>query len=202
MPEQVARLRIELRRTKPKIWRRVDVLLSFSLMTLHEVIQAAFGWTGGHLIEFNVAGRLFSGPTRGECFSYDGWEPEDARTIRLQAIVYAGVRKFDYTYDLGDDWRHLIAVLRILDADPRIDYPALVAGARRAPPGNIGGVREFYNFLEAARDPDHPDRERFEERPGKHVMKSFDPNDFNAEITRKAVAFVGKNRHRPGIVSS
>ena len=194
MAQQVARMRIEMRGTKPKIWRRVDVPISFTLMSLHEVIQVAFEWHGGHLIEFKVGGRSFSGPTKEETFMWDFWEPEDARKIKLQTIVDWGIRKFDYTYDFGDDWRHLITILRVLDADPRIEYPALVAGARRAPPENIGGVWAFYDFLEAARDPDHPGRERYEEWPWQQLMKSFDPDEFDEESTRYRIAQVGKNR--------
>ena len=49
MIEPVARIRIELQDIEPKIWRRVDVPLSSTLLALHDIIQAAFGWTHSHL---------------------------------------------------------------------------------------------------------------------------------------------------------
>ena len=52
MPNSIARIRIELRYSRPKIFRRIDVPLSFTLWSLHAVIQAAFGWHGGHLWAF------------------------------------------------------------------------------------------------------------------------------------------------------
>ena len=45
MTEPVARLRIELRKIEPRLWRRVDVPLSSTLLALHDIIQIAVGWT-------------------------------------------------------------------------------------------------------------------------------------------------------------
>ncbi len=45
MTEPVARLRIELREIGPRLWRRVDVPLSSTLLALHDIIQIAVGWT-------------------------------------------------------------------------------------------------------------------------------------------------------------
>ncbi len=168
MADQVARIRIELRRTKPRIWRRVDVPLSYTLISLHEVIQIAFEWHGGHLHEFDIDGRSFCDPALNEDGLPDpfGWDPEDSGKIQLREIVDSGIKRFDYIYDFGDDWRHIVTILRVLDAKPDTTYPALVAGARCAPRDDIGGVWGFYEFVEAARDPNHPDREQYAEWPG------------------------------------
>ncbi len=44
MIEPVARLRIELLEIEPKVWRRVDVPLSSTLLALHDIIQVTFCW--------------------------------------------------------------------------------------------------------------------------------------------------------------
>jgi hypothetical protein len=167
MVDRVARIRIELRHTKPKIWRRVDVPLSYTLISLHRVIQAAFGWHGGHLFEFSIGGREFSELATSR-FGSDPfeWDPEDAAKIKLHTIVDWGFKRFDYRYDFGDDCQHIIAILRVLDADTAIEYPALVADAHCAPVNDIGGVWGFDNLAKAARDPNHPDRKEYEEWPG------------------------------------
>ena len=53
-PAGVLQLHIELRGTKPKIWRRILVPETITLARLHAVIQAAFAWSGGHLHEFRA----------------------------------------------------------------------------------------------------------------------------------------------------
>ena len=59
----ILQLRIELRGTKPKIWRRVLVPQTITLRKLHSVIRAAFGWSGGHLHEFIAGdGERFGSP--------------------------------------------------------------------------------------------------------------------------------------------
>ena len=52
---KILQLHIELRGTKPKVWRRVLVPQTITLAQLHLVIQAAFGWGHAHLHEF-IAG--------------------------------------------------------------------------------------------------------------------------------------------------
>jgi hypothetical protein len=54
-PAAILQLHIELRGTKPKVWRRVLVPDTITLAKLHLVIHAAFGWSHSHLHEF-VAG--------------------------------------------------------------------------------------------------------------------------------------------------
>src|SRR5690606_16823004 len=49
------RIRIDLQRTKPPVWRRVEVPGDILLPRLHEVIQAAMGWTDSHLHRFRTS---------------------------------------------------------------------------------------------------------------------------------------------------
>lgn len=61
MIEPVGRLRIELLETletEPRLWRRVDVLASSTLLALHDIIQVAVGWTNSHMFEFVIGDRL------------------------------------------------------------------------------------------------------------------------------------------------
>ncbi len=105
MPERVARVRIELQGTSPKVWRRVDVPLSYTLLSMHEVIQAAFEWNGGHLYEFIVDRERFSDPALEDTFEPDGIDlsPRDAGRLRLQTLVDLKIKRFDYIYDFGDN---------------------------------------------------------------------------------------------------
>lgn len=46
---QLVQLRIDLKGIKPPVWRRVLVPYNITLGKLHDVIQAAMGWTDSHL---------------------------------------------------------------------------------------------------------------------------------------------------------
>lgn len=58
MPQDtIHRLRIELRRIQPKIWRRIEVPSTYTFWDLHSAIQDAMGWSDSHLHEFRVGRR-------------------------------------------------------------------------------------------------------------------------------------------------
>ena len=83
MTNRIARTRIELRYSRPKIYRRIDVPLSFTLWSMHAVIQAAFGWDQSHLWAF------FLGKNDQSRLNLDarlGWGPdeEETETLRLK----------------------------------------------------------------------------------------------------------------------
>jgi len=51
--------------------------------------------------------------------------------------------KVVYRYDFGDDWRHDIAVEKIIPAEPGVAYPRCAGGRRDAPPEDCGGIWVF-----------------------------------------------------------
>ena len=55
--ETVVALKVTPRDVKPPVWRRLLLPGTMTLAELHEAIQAAMGWHGGHLHAFDVAGR-------------------------------------------------------------------------------------------------------------------------------------------------
>ena len=108
MIEPVARLRIELQEIEPKVWRRVDVPLSSTLLALHDIIQVTFGWMNSHLFEYEVGDRVYGDPMLDEDL-YDQ-RVYKARNIRLKSLVERGVERFRYLYDFGDSWTHDISI--------------------------------------------------------------------------------------------
>jgi hypothetical protein len=57
----VFHLRVQIKGVKsPPVWRKVAVPASFTFDRLHEVIQAAFGWSNTHLYMFSKEGYLSS----------------------------------------------------------------------------------------------------------------------------------------------
>ena len=152
-PGATLQLHIELRGTKPKVWRRVLVPETITLVKLHAVIQAVFGWSGGHLHEFNVGDERFGTPDP----EYD--EPGSVRSERTTRLANAlgSARTMNYVYDFGDNWHHRIKVERTLIPDPQLKLPLCVAGANATPPDDCGGVYGYYDFVAAVSDPTHPE---------------------------------------------
>ena len=80
---------------------RVLVPGAFTLRDLSDVILTAMGWVGGHLHTFDVAGRDYGDPGVVH-------DVANENRITLQTgIIKAGVKRFTYTYDFGDNWDHV-----------------------------------------------------------------------------------------------
>lgn len=172
-------LHIELRGTKPKVWRRVLVPETITLAQLHLVIQATFGWIDGHLHEFDVGGERIGVPDP----EYDTHgEVRDERKARLASVLRENeVAALDYVYDFGDNWRHRIKVEKKLEPMPKEMLPLCIAGANATPPEDCGGVYGYYDFVAAVSDPSHPDHAHMTEWIGRPWdVKAFDIENANS----------------------
>ncbi len=184
--ETIARLRISLHDTDPKIWRVVDVPLTASLKMLHDVIQAAMGWQDYHLWEFEAGDRRYGLPD-------PEWRDDElaaAKNVKLGILIDRGVREITYTYDMGDNWEHSIAVEAVLPGETDTKYPRFIDGARRCPPEDVGGVPGYQNFLEAIADPDHEEHGELRQWYG----GPYDPDDIDELITKRRVAAIAIRR--------
>ena len=150
----LARLKITLEEVKPCVERRVVVRLGIRLDQLHAVIQAAMGWSNGHLWELRAAGAGWGPRIPDDAFG-DG--PLDAtKATLLDVLEDAGTRTLTYLYDFGDGWRHKIKLERIFDGVPGLETPFLLEAKGRCPPEDIGGPSGYADFLSAMAAPDDP----------------------------------------------
>lgn len=166
--DRIARLHIQLNDIEPAIWRRIEVPLTTTLKALHAVIQAIMLFEDYHLFQFEIGDHRYGYPDPEW-----GDEMRDARNIRLGAILARGETRFTYTYDFGDDWRHTIVVENVVVADPTVEYPRFIEGARRAPPEDVGGPPGFEEFLRVTAAPDDPEHDNIMTWYGRR----FDPDD-------------------------
>jgi hypothetical protein len=148
----VARIKVTLSDVEPHVLRRFDVPLKIKLSRLHEVIQAAMGWTGSHLYEFRAGGVGWGVPDLGGF--HDGPLPASKASL-LDVLEDVGTRTIHYIYDFGDDWHHVIKVEKIDNALPGAEYPRLVRAIGACPPEDVGGPAGYAHFLEAIADPNH-----------------------------------------------
>ena len=181
-PRIARQLRVELLEVTPSIWRRLLVPSDIKLPTLHQVLQRTLGWTDSHLHQFSING-----------VEYAEFDPEwsdelahsDERRVRLQEVLPGTTRCFDYVYDFGDHWHHVVIVE---------DYYAQPAGARSlvrcldganaVPPEDVGGTSGYAEFLEAIADPSHEEHDRYLEWAG----GAFDPAHFDIAAVNKSLS--------------
>lgn len=158
IPQEVYQLRIDLRYAKPPIWRRVLVASSATLSELHAIIQLAMPWDNSHLHGFFIEDTMYS-----DFDDLDGFDAEDASQITLAEVFAKDIKKFDYEYDFGDSWRHVIKLEKTLPPDKDTRYPQPIAGRQLCPLDDSGGLWGHYEALDILEDPDHPDHDEVKE---------------------------------------
>ena len=190
MPEVIARLHVALTDTVPTVWRRIDVPVDASLKMLHDVIQCAMGWLDCHLWDFEADGKRYGIPD-------PDWGMDEtiaAKNTKLGTLLNRGIRQFVYTYDMGDNWEHLLTVESIREGESGTKFPRYLEGARRAPPEDVGGAPGFEAFLDAIRDPEHSDhREAVEWHLGCYG-ETFNPESFDEVNAKLGVGSIAKRR--------
>jgi len=132
-------LKIELKNSKPKIWRRVIVPASLLLSDLHKVLQTTMGWDNAHLHQFIKGGKYYSLRHADDDFwddhlnvDYTGQTVSDLLVKERDRIVYE--------YDFGDGWEHDVLLEKVLDEDKGLVLPVCLGGKMSCPPEDIGGV--------------------------------------------------------------
>ncbi len=167
---QIYELKIELLDVEPTIWRCVLVRGSITLAQLHEVIQAAMGWTNSHLHEFIVGADSYSDPE----FEIEGAKSE--YRYRLARLAPRVRNTIAYNYDFGDGWEHQIRVESIIEDDTRYPgRPVCLDGKRHGPPEDCGGPGGYQIFLEAIGNKKHEQHKELLNWVG----GSFEPDFFD-----------------------
>jgi hypothetical protein len=175
----IYQIKVTLRDSKPPIWRRILVPGNITLAQLHPILQVVMGWYDAHLHQFIVDGTYYGVPDPD-----DFVEVKDERRVRLNQIAPMETSKFIYEYDFGDSWEHELLVEKILSPEKGARYPVCIKGRRAGPPEDVGGVWGYDEFLEAIRDPDHPEHEDYLEWIG----GEFDPEAFDLDEINDALS--------------
>ncbi len=209
--ETVVRLRIVLAGVDPLVWRQVDVPVSFTLRDLHHVVQVSMGWLDCHLHQFRVDGQAFGDPEADEDALFGTADQVrddlrshgvddrvidemlerhelllDERSVQLGDLTFGRLVSFEYEYDFGDGWRHVLIVEDFGSSTPGVRYPRCVAGARACPPEDVGGPPGYTEMLEALADAGHEDHERYREWLG----GEWDPESFDVDGANDALDLV------------
>ncbi|MBM4241074.1 MAG: plasmid pRiA4b ORF-3 family protein [Euryarchaeota archaeon] len=141
---QVYQFRIDLRDTRPPIWRRIQVPETYNFHDLHVAIQNVMGWSGEHLHEFYVRD-----PFTGRKIELERPEWE----TNISDWLKPGNPRASYVYDFGDWWEHNILLEKILPRKADVKYPVCIKGKRACPPEDS----EDFGWSEGESDPEHFD---------------------------------------------
>jgi hypothetical protein len=157
-----ARLQVVLRSVQPAVARVIDVPASATLPELHELLQAAIGWTDSHLHQFVTPQATYGMEIPGQ----EVW-PEDQRDETGARLADLGT-EFEYLYDFGDGWTHHVEVLGRGGS-----APGCVDGHGACPPEDCGGPGGYAELLDVLADPAHPEHERMRSWVGDR-LRPFD----------------------------
>ncbi|MDX2377878.1 plasmid pRiA4b ORF-3 family protein [Microbacterium sp. LRZ72] len=165
----VFRVRADVVGEKPPVWRRLDLRSSMTLDALHDVLQAAFGWTDSHLHRFSVGGDGWDHEAQLFLCPYDVDEGEDDGVpegeVRLDEVVAGAGDTLHYLYDYGDDWQIILRVEEVRTGDRHVPLAVCVDGRRAAPPEDSRGL-EGAALFEVQGDP-----------------ARFDPDEVNEQLS-------------------
>jgi hypothetical protein len=133
---RTVRLRVTLREVVPRVLRVIDVPDTSTLPELHNLMQAAVGWTDSHLHQFDAGDIRYGVP-------HEEWDDDqkDEATARLRDLP----ERFVYVYDFGDAWTHDVEVL-----GPGADRSGCVYGEGSCPPEDCGGPRGYAELLRSS----------------------------------------------------
>lgn len=178
---KVYELYVQLEGIEPPIWRRLLVPSTIKLSKLHDLLQLVMGWTNSHLHSFHIGERDFG--MRG--VDLEELQMLDERKYTLEVALGGATRKFIYEYDFGDSWRHRIEVKTLAQPNTEWFYPLCIAGARAAPPEDVGGVPGYFEFLFAIKDPKHDEHDSMLAWIG----GAFDPEGFDLNTINRALRY-------------
>jgi Plasmid pRiA4b ORF-3-like protein len=170
-------LKVELLDVSPIVWRRLTVPATITLPPLHQILQVVLGWTDSHLHQFVIARVSYSNAEEPQELDH-----RNERGVALGKAVGMDARCFDYVYDFGDDWHHVIAVE---EQRPRVDPSSTLVhcsdGANACPPEDVDG---HHGYAAALADHNHNEHQRYLEWVG----GPFDPRRFDIDAVNLALS--------------
>ena len=179
---KIYELYVELEYIEPLIWRRLLAPAAITLPKLHDLLQLAMGWTNSHLHSFTFGKKSYG---MADVDDFGELNMLDERKQTLEGALSDSAREFLYEYDVGDSWRHRIAVKPLARPNPDWHYPLCTGGARAAPPDDVGGPGGYEEFLDAIKDPKHEEHE--------HMLiwigGAFDPEGFDLNAINRTLRF-------------
>lgn len=94
-----------------EVSRTILVPININFEELHHCIQNAMGWKNEHLYAFEIGDLKIE---TEEEIAESEIDQEESLYTKINELLRKG-DKFQYTYDFGNDWRHEIEVLDVIE---------------------------------------------------------------------------------------
>ncbi len=186
------RIRVDLDGSRPAIWRRLEIRDDQSVEHLHQVLQAAMGWTDSHLHRFWLGPKkqIWTGPhliNDGDL--EEGEEGVHERDAQISQVLRAVGDRLFYTYDFGDDWTHTIKVEKVTPLSADAPNAICIGGRNACPPEDVGGAHSHNELVAAWKEA--PDLSTMDEQYAEWLPPAWDPTEFSAADATKAIEMAG-----------
>ena len=188
----VFHLKVTLLEVEPCIWRRFLIRQDVTLYKLNDYLEGVMGWKGYHHHDFKIHDKSYGVPSP----IYDdleGFKMHNERRYKLCHLVEVG-DVFEWEYDFGDCWQHIIEVEKVFEREAGGEYPVCVEGERACPPEDVGGSMGYEEFLKVISDPSHEEYEHLVEWSG----GDFDPEKCNLEFINLVLSSIKSRSRDPG----
>lgn len=176
---QVYAIKVTLLGTIPPIWRRILVGRDMTLRNLHRTLQTVMGWEDSHLHQFVLPKQKVRKSRQGS-----GTRIGNESRTRVGDVIGGAGERFIYEYDFGDSWQHELLLEEVLLGDESFQQMC-VAGERRCPPEDCGGLHGFAELLEALQDANHPTHEEVCDWLGDFDPAWFSADEINRQLRRR-----------------
>lgn len=188
MSKEIYQIKVNLRGSKPNIWRRILIPSDMLLSEFHYVLQATMGWTNSHLHQFIYDGEYYTKKLPDEMMMDDFGI--DYENMKVSDFLSHEKDKMIYEYDFGDGWQHNVLLEKILEPDPKQFYPVCIKGKMNCPPEDCGGLWGYDNMLEILSDPKHEEYENMCDWVGDDFDPAyFDLDEINAFLRDPSFGF-------------
>lgn len=151
-----------------KAVRKIIVPADIKFTQLHKVLQSLFEWKNYHLYDFTVFDRDKCKPTyRIVPFEEDLEYDKEAILMESHNLseFLPEQNYIIYTYDMGDNWKHEIQLINVIDEYDK-ESPYLLEASGQTPPEDVGGVPGFINFREIMMNPNSSEHREMQEWSG------------------------------------
>ena len=162
---------------EPSCVRTILVPDDFDFRQLSYALNIAFDWWEGHEHLFGVVidakkGRVLDITDYGDEVGMDDYRDEDTLLSEYRGMT------IQYTYDLGDEWRHLVTFEgKVPDYD--LPYPTLESYEGRSPPEDCGGPYGYMDLLRVLADPGDPEHAEMKAWAEEMGFGDVDPEEIN-----------------------